>query len=260
MEPATANLLTPSINTLPVYMTMVNTIKYIGHKSWGCTQLIRNATALFTSTTFSSLASNVYFQLPWEVEFSQLPSLSMANMFVYMLQKNRNCYFNYKKTFSINLMAVASPDYRLVLSTLVRLAVQAIPVYGAVVNLVKHGKTARSRPRPLPGTNDNVEYAMVGDEAFPFQSNLRPYPRRDLDSITKKRYNYRLSRARHVVENAFGILSKRRVLFTPTDADATKAASIVRTCCVLHNMLAIRADSLCTPRFWWPPFFQMEQW
>lgn len=60
--------------------------------------------------------------------------------------------------------------------------------------------------RPLPGTNGpNMEFVMIADEAFPLQTNLlRPFPGRDAITIDKKRYNYRLSRARRVIENAFG--------------------------------------------------------
>lgn len=61
-------------------------------------------------------------------------------------------------------------------------------------------------PENLPGTVNPVPYFIVGDEAFPLKPNLmRPYPsaqvRGDFD---KRRLNYRLSRARRVVENAFG--------------------------------------------------------
>ena len=90
---------------------------------------------------------------------------------------------------------------------------------------------------------------MIGDEAFPLRPNLlRPYPGRDLNTMTKKRYNYRLSRARRVVENTFGILTNWfRVLFTTIDADAAKATSIVRACCVLHNMLLTVHDNVYLP-------------
>ena len=104
-------------------------------------------------------------------------------------------------------------------------------------------------PLPLPGTNDPVEYVMIGDEAFPLQTNLlRPFPGRDLNTMIKKQYNYRLSRARRVVENVFGILANRfRVLFTTMDADAEKATLVVRACCVLHNMLCTLADEVYLP-------------
>ena len=63
-------------------------------------------------------------------------------------------------------------------------------------------------PTPLPGTDGPpLKYILVADEAFPLKDNmLRLFPGRDLDSIEKKRFNFRLSRAHRVVENAFGEL------------------------------------------------------
>ncbi|XP_067949150.1 uncharacterized protein [Watersipora subatra] len=66
-------------------------------------------------------------------------------------------------------------------------------------------------PNNLPEVNQETAYVMVGDEAFPLQASLmRPFPGREAkNDMRKRRYNYRLSRARPVIENAFGILSTR---------------------------------------------------
>ena len=57
--------------------------------------------------------------------------------------------------------------------------------------------------------------------------------------ISKERvFNYRLSRARRVVENVFGIMaSVFRVLRKPMLLQPDKAALITMTCAYLHNFL-----------------------
>lgn len=62
----------------------------------------------------------------------------------------------------------------------------------------------------FPGIKDGpVSYFLVGDEAFSVDTHLlRPYGGNSL-SVTKRIFNYRLSRARRYVECVFGILSNK---------------------------------------------------
>ena len=54
-----------------------------------------------------------------------------------------------------------------------------------------------------------MPYFFVGDEAFPLKEKFqKPFPRASL-TFEKEVYNYRLSRARRISENAFGILAAR---------------------------------------------------
>lgn len=59
-----------------------------------------------------------------------------------------------------------------------------------------------------PAHPNNVPFVMVDDAAFPLKPYLRPYSRQNL-THQKRIFNYRLSRARMVLENAFGILASR---------------------------------------------------
>nr|XP_022908001.1 uncharacterized protein LOC111419433 isoform X1 [Onthophagus taurus]XP_022908002.1 uncharacterized protein LOC111419433 isoform X2 [Onthophagus taurus] len=66
---------------------------------------------------------------------------------------------------------------------------------------------------------------------------LKPFAQRDL-STPKKIFNYRLSRARNVVENAFGILASRfRIYHTEINMQIKNIESVVLATCALHNFL-----------------------
>ena len=66
---------------------------------------------------------------------------------------------------------------------------------------------------------------------------LKPYPQRNLEP-QKRIFNYRLSRARRVVENAFGILAHRwRLFLTTIYMCPDKLNYVIFAACCLHNYL-----------------------
>ena len=89
-----------------------------------------------------------------------------------------------------------------------------------------------------------MPYVIFGDEAFPLKPYLlKPYPARQLD-MSKRVFNYRLSRARRIVENAFGILASRFAIFSrPITLESEKVESIVLAACALHNFLRSKASA-----------------
>ena len=82
----------------------------------------------------------------------------------------------------------------------------------------------------------------VGDDAFPLGTNLlKPFSKRKL-SLEEKVFNYRLSRARRVVENAFGILASRfRIFLKPINLNVDTTEALVKAACAIHNWLRRRS-------------------
>lgn len=89
------------------------------------------------------------------------------------------------------------------------------------------------------GSKTTLPYVFVGDEAFALSRNLlKPFNRKQLH-YERMVFNYRLSRARRIVENAFGILSTRFRLFHSAInlKDIKHVNIVILTCCYLHNFL-----------------------
>lgn len=101
----------------------------------------------------------------------------------------------------------------------------------------------------LPPPSDNgMPYVFIGDEAFALQEDfLKPYSFKTLND-ERRIFNYRLSRARRVVENAFGILVSRfRVLKSQINMQPQKIDDVVLACCALHNFLRRNNSATYTP-------------
>ena len=102
-------------------------------------------------------------------------------------------------------------------------------------------------PTSLPNypASGPVPYCFVADEAFPLCCDLmRPFATLSaaLEQALKV-FNYRLSRARCIVQNAFGILAQRwRVFHRKLNILPENADKIVKASIVLHNFLRGKKD------------------
>ena len=85
---------------------------------------------------------------------------------------------------------------------------------------------------------------LVADDAFPLRENIqKPYAQKGL-TREKRLYNYRLSRARRIVENAFRILANRfRVFMTPIGLSPERVEVLIMACCCLHNFLRTQSGA-----------------
>lgn len=151
-------------------------------------------------------------------------------------------YFNYKSTFSIVLFALVDADYNFLYADIgCQGRISDGGVFRNTTLFKKLEENSLNLPNPdvLPGGHNRIPYVFVADEAFPLKDNiLKPYPGSHQKGSPKRVFNYRLSRARRIVENVFGILSAVfRVLRKPMLLEPHKSENIVMACIYLHNYL-----------------------
>ncbi|XP_066429067.1 putative nuclease HARBI1 [Eleutherodactylus coqui] len=153
-------------------------------------------------------------------------------------------YYNYEGYFSIILMALVNANYEFLM---VDVGQNGRLLDGGVLENTKFMEMLQTDRLGLPSNADtkaNLNFVFIGDDAFPLQTQLlTPFPQTVLDPESKI-FNYRLARARRVVENTFGIMANRFHIFhTAINLRPEKIDKVVLACCVLHNFLR-RRDTL----------------
>ena len=156
--------------------------------------------------------------------------------------KSGSLYYNYKGFFSIVLLGVCDAHYSF---TYVDIGSYGCNNDSSILNNCELGRAAESGSlcfppsEPLDGCSSvSVPYFFVGDEAFGLKPWIqRPYPGKNLPE-DKRIYNYRLSRARRIIENSFGILAARwRIFHRPIQTKVETAENMVKAAICLHNYL-----------------------
>ncbi|KAJ8353296.1 hypothetical protein SKAU_G00208630 [Synaphobranchus kaupii] len=150
-------------------------------------------------------------------------------------------YHNYKGTDSIVLMALVDADLQFVyvdVGTNGRVSDGGVWNKTTLCQALMGNKLHIPPPSPLPGRIKPVPFVVVADAAFSLKNHLmKPYPENQLNSESRV-FNYRLSRARRCVENAFGVLANRmRVFRAPIALSPKKVEHIVLASTALHNFL-----------------------
>lgn len=158
-----------------------------------------------------------------------------------MIRAPANCgseFFNYKGTNSIILLAVADDDYCF---RYINVGCPGRQSDGGVFQQSSLSEALENGLLPEGGF-------IVGDDAFPLKTYLmKPYSKVAL-SEEQKIFNYRLSRARRIVENAFGILVSRfRIFEKPIACLPESIDKIIKACCAIHNYLRMTSHNTYTP-------------
>lgn len=160
-------------------------------------------------------------------------------------------FFNYKRTFSVVLLALVDAQYKFIA---VDIGSYGKNSDGGIFATSKLGKALENgtldipEDKALPGTDILAPYVIIGDSAFPLKRNImRPYPEpHTIVNMEKRVFNYRLCRARRIVENSFGILAQKfRLYFRKLHSNPGNVEKIILTTCILHNLLRDCASFNC---------------
>uniref|UniRef100_A0A8C6L5G9 DDE Tnp4 domain-containing protein n=1 Tax=Nothobranchius furzeri TaxID=105023 RepID=A0A8C6L5G9_NOTFU len=213
---------------------------HLGHTT------VRNSVHMVCAAIEKTVAQGIWEK--WDFP-NCLGALDGKHIHIQAPPRSGSQYFNYKKTFSIVLLALVDADYRfrvIQVGDFGRSSDGAVYA-GSALGIGMERRTLHVPPHvPLPGAADAtaVPHVMVGDAAFPLKPYLmRPYPGHNL-THRKIIFNYRLSRARIVVENDFGILASRwRIFYRQVNLHPDKVDSVVLAACILHNFLIAPSEN-----------------
>ncbi|XP_039311963.1 protein ALP1-like [Solenopsis invicta] len=142
-------------------------------------------------------------------------------------------FYNYKNSHSIVLLAVCDANY---IFRFVDIGAYGRRSDGGIFRESRFGQQFDAGKMNIPKPDrfykggPDLPYCIVGDEAFPLKSYLlRPYSGKNNLTAEQSIYNYRLSRARRVIENSFGILASQwRVYRKPIISSVETAMKIVQ--------------------------------
>ena len=159
-------------------------------------------------------------------------------------------HFNYKGAHSIALLAVCDTHYRFIM---IDVGDAGCHRDGGVLFNSNFERALQDNllplppDRPLPDTSSPaVPYIFVGDEAFSLRQNMmRPFPGKHLTQ-PQSVYNYRLSRARLVIENSFDILASRWRIFRRLSLQIPKMLLLPLSQLLHYIIFFVQQIHLCT--------------
>jgi hypothetical protein len=150
-------------------------------------------------------------------------------------------WFNYKKFHSLVLVALVDRDYKFIWADV---GCNGPSSDAEIWNDSPLKETAETGtlnlPEPdfLPHDDQHTPYFFIGDDAFSLRTwMMKPFSRQNM-APEERIFNYRLSRARRILENAFG--NRRGCLLTTLKFEPVTALAITQACMCMHNLMRIR--------------------
>ncbi|XP_047020886.1 uncharacterized protein LOC124633863 isoform X1 [Helicoverpa zea] len=186
------------------------------------------------------------FQELWQFK-NCLGALDGKHVYIMCPANTGSSFFNYKQRFSIVLMCLADARRKIIMvdvGSMGRFSDAGIFDDSVFGKYLKEKRLNLPEPEPLYEGGEPVPFVFIGDEAFPLMENfMRPYPRDQLDQ-QKRIFNYRLSRARRIVEATFGVLARKWYVYRKDfECRVETVDKIVKATCVMHNFLIERQSN-----------------
>lgn len=150
-------------------------------------------------------------------------------------RENSECYFNRKLFYSIQLQAVSDHQGRF------------LDIFVGYPGSVHDSRVLRNSPLYNERLYPPNGFAIIGDGGYPCLSRpitlLTPF-REPVRSPVEARYNRHHSRARAVIERAFGVMKARwrAIFFKALEVKPTFAVQVIACCAVLHNLCLHHGD------------------
>ena len=163
-------------------------------------------------------------------------------------KKDGSLFYNYKGFHSIILFALVDADYKCIwVDVGANGSASDATVFNAseLKEAIENGTLGMPPDEPLPMDDRPMPYFIIGDDAFPLRTWLmKPFSRRHMPN-DERLFNYRLSRARRIVENGFGILGNRyQFLLGTRRQQPDKLVTMVMAACCLHNLMRMRYPAM----------------
>ena len=194
----------------------------------------------FPSTTDAWNDIATKFEERWQFPHG-LGAIDGKHVRIVKPRSSGSIYFNYKGYFSIVLMAMVDAEYKFIWTQIGNNGAASdaqIFLHSDLYRDMANGELNVPPPQPLPKDDRDMPYYFIGDDAFALKTWLmKPFSIRFM-SRPERIYNYRVSRARRVVENAFGILAQRfQCVLQGMRQTPENVSTIVQALCILHNYL-----------------------
>ncbi|GFT99110.1 protein ALP1-like [Trichonephila clavipes] len=160
-------------------------------------------------------------------------------------------YRNYNGFFSIVLLVLVDANLKFLyvdVDTNGRVSDGGVWEKSKLRQPITKGDMNITEAAALPESASKLPFVIVADDAFPLMPNImKPYPGSNLSKECLV-FNYRLSCARRVSENAFGILAARfRVFGTTILTSVPNTKLIVLAACSLPNFWTNRSKNTYIP-------------